>query len=214
MYKANIAADQKRRGVHKSSITVGGTNSSVTESHPSSLASKTPSNSPTPSMNPNNSGMIKSPGVLSTTLGEVPRFEVSSDPNNHKLSPSQTKDNKAGKDAEFSFIPIPPSLLDREDSFLRSCKKRARLSPELSNTLPINSLKLYDESSQFDSTMKDVDTGHTRAVESEYKDSNKGSKRHSPETSRDASPMQYGNSNIRDYNFTENDAEMLLKALF
>jgi hypothetical protein len=111
-------------------------------------------------------------------------------------------DPKHTDDADFSFIPVPPSLLEQEDAFLERCQKRMRLLPPT-----------------FDSNMRELDTYISDAFNDECKDDHMSKKRSASDVSLnpcdDITPLKLGDAIVLlDYNFTEYDSEMLLKALF
>jgi len=242
MYKASLSACRKRSIVQAFGNTLNGfpyAGSSFTSAR-SYTSSITPISATYPALSINQvsgSSHVKSPGVVSATLNEASNIQVNSefipswmetsklhiagcdsnsDSNQSEVSSSQLDIGNVSNDAEFSFIPIPPSLLDREDSFLQSCEKRGSYSAEPRKSPPINSLSLCDESNDaaynsvvFGSNMRDLDVRLDEA-------SNASKKRSASDSSKsDTSPLQLCESLLQlDYKFTEDDAEMLLKALF
>ncbi|KAL3790388.1 hypothetical protein ACHAWO_011603 [Cyclotella atomus] len=117
---------------------------------------------------------------------------------------------------EFSFIPVPPSLQKREDDFLKRCQKRARLLPM--NSLGLDSTSINDL--VFDSTIRDLDAYSSYAINDDDKDDKmsrtKSASGMSRKLSEAMSPLQLRDSmSLLDcYKFTNDDCEMLLKALF
>lgn len=127
-----------------------------------------------------------------------------------KTNPATNR--KPTEEAEFSFIPIPASLLEQEDEFLKRCQKRARL-------LPIDSFRQFECNPRTDSASKNdvvFDSTDRRSFYAlnECKNFNMSTKTSPSDASQslceDISPLQLGDS----IKFTEDDSEMLLKALF
>jgi len=193
---------------------------------------------PNPQHQTRTANETKSSGLVTLVSEESSTFDVSSDfvptwmkgkgkLNMTGYSSDDVKTSPVPKralDDEFSFIPVPPSLQEREDAFLKRCQKRARL-------LPINSPGVFECDQRtdcasindvvFDSTMRDLDTRMSYAINDECKDDQKISKKiisaaDMPHSARgDLSPLRLGDSiSWIEYKFTEDDAEMLLKALF
>ena len=108
---------------------------------------------------------------------------------------------------EFSFYPIPPSLREQEDSFLKSCQKRTMFSSNVGNLAShtFDTHRIVNDDVIFDSTMTDLSppASESKSIGSQPSDTSGGS----------YTPLNWMTSQAA-YNFTKSDAAMLLSALF
>jgi hypothetical protein len=167
--------------------------------------------------------------VTGSTFDEAETSSQHKQDNDKITMPAAPSTKKRSKDADFSFIPLPPNLQEQEDSFLKSCQNRA-ISSNLHKFMTMPYTESDDDRTDsasavndviFDSTMRELDTRISYAIKSErneiglMKCKDLGAKKRCS-SDISISPVQcYGNSLVQcEYKFTSDDAEMLLKALF
>ena len=139
--------------------------------------------------------------------------------------PPPIKDEKARQITvgQFTFVPLPSSLQEHEDSFLESSRKRRKFVSNVGNSTPSHT---FDDDSNddviFDSTMRDLIPPYSNDSKIESKRFNMLQREHIT-MSRKPSTSEISSENITPLNwmtqvnyhqFTKRDTDMLLKALF